>query len=64
MLANANLLAADLQQANVSFDNLWGKAGLTLNEFYDTNCMTHNHTSTQSFSNFYCVCTIIQVVHT
>ena len=35
------------------------KAGLTLNDLYDTTCMTHNR-----FSNFHCVCTIIQVAHT
>ena len=35
------------------------KLGLTLNDLYDTTCMTHNR-----FSNFHCVCTIIQVVHT
>ena len=35
------------------------KAGLTLNDLYDTTCMTHNR-----FSNFHCVYTIIQVVHT
>ena len=34
------------------------KAGLTLNDLYDTICMTHNR-----FSNFHCVYTIIQVVH-
>ena len=34
------------------------KAGLTLNDLYDTTCMTQNR-----FSNFNCVCTIIQVVH-
>ena len=35
------------------------KAGLTLSDLYDTTCMTHNR-----FSNFHCVYTIIQVVHT
>ena len=35
------------------------KAGLTLNDLYDTTCMTHNR-----FSNFHCVYTNIQVVHT
>ena len=35
-----------------------GEGGLTLNDLYDT-CMIHN-----LFSNFHCVCTIIQVVHT
>ena len=34
-------------------------AGLTLNDLYDTTCMTHNR-----LSNFYGVYTIIQVVHT
>ena len=35
------------------------KVSLTLNDLYDTTCMTHNQ-----FSNFHCVYTIIQVVHT
>ena len=35
------------------------KASLTLNDLYDTTCMTHNR-----FSNFHCAYTIIQVVHT
>ena len=35
------------------------KAGLTINDLYDTSCMTHNR-----FSNFHCVYTNIQVVHT
>ena len=35
------------------------KADLILNDLYDTTCMTHNR-----FSNFHCVYTIIQVVHT
>ena len=35
------------------------KAGLTLNDLYDTTCLTHNR-----FSDFHCVYTIIQVVHT
>ena len=35
------------------------KTALTLNDLYDTTCMIHN-----LFSNFHCVCTIIQVVHT
>ena len=35
------------------------KAGFTLNDLYDTTCMTHNR-----FANFHCVYTIIQVVHT
>ena len=34
------------------------KAGLTLNYLYDTTCMTQNR-----FSNFNCVCIIMQVVH-
>ena len=40
---------------NLFFDD----AGLTLNDLYDTTCMTHNR-----LSNFYGVYTIIQVVHT
>ena len=32
---------------------------LTLNDLYDTTCMTHNR-----FSNFYCAYPIMQVVHT
>ena len=35
------------------------KAGLTLHDSYDTTCMTHSW-----FSNFHCVYTLIQVVHT
>ena len=35
------------------------KTGLTLNDLYDTTCMTDNR-----FSNFHCVYTTIQVVHT
>ena len=35
------------------------KAGLTLHDLYDTTCMTHSW-----FSNFHCVYTLIQVVHT
>ena len=34
------------------------KAGLTLNDLYDATCMTHSR-----FSNFHCVDTNIQVVH-
>ena len=34
-------------------------AGLTLNDLYDTACMTDNR-----FSNFHCAYTIIQVVRT
>ena len=34
-------------------------AGFTLNDLYYTTCMTHNR-----LSNFNCVYTIIQVVHT
>ena len=37
----------------------WHKAGLALNDLYDTTCMTHNQ-----FSSFYCVYTIIQAVRT
>ena len=35
------------------------KTGLTLNDLYDTTCMTH-----RQFSHFHCVYTIIHVVHT
>ena len=35
------------------------KAGLTSNNLYDTTCLTLNQ-----FSDFHCVYTIIQVVHT
>ena len=35
------------------------KAGLTLNDLYDTTFMTDNR-----FSDFHCVYTIIQIVHT
>ena len=35
------------------------KAGLTLNDLYDTTCMTYNR-----LSHFYGVYTIMQVVHT
>ena len=35
------------------------KAGLTLNNFYNTTSMTHDR-----FSNFHCVYPIMQVVHT
>ena len=35
------------------------KAGLTLNDLYDTTCRTHNR-----FSNFHCAYTVIQAVHT
>ena len=34
------------------------KAGRTLNDWYDTTCMTHNQ-----LSNFYGIYNIIQVVH-
>ena len=34
-------------------------AGLTLNDLYDTTCITHSR-----FSNFHCVYSVIQVVHT
>ena len=34
------------------------KAGLAVNDLYDTSCMTHNR-----FSNFHCAYTTIQVVH-
>ena len=37
----------------------WHKAGLALNDLYDTTCKTNNR-----FSNFYCVYTIIQAVRT
>ena len=43
-----------LKEMRVSF-----KASLTLNDFYDTTCMTPNR-----FSNFHCVYATIQVVHT
>ena len=43
---------------NVGLYDCLTKAGLTLNDLYDTTCMTHNR-----FSNFHCVYTIIQVVH-
>ena len=35
------------------------KVSLTLKDLYDATCMTHNQ-----FSNFHCIYTIIQVVHT
>ena len=35
------------------------KSSLTLNDLYDTTCITHNQ-----LSNFYSVYTIVQVVHT
>ena len=37
----------------------WIKAGLTLNDLYDTTCITHNR-----FSNFHCAQTFIQVIRT
>ena len=43
----------------VIFISLNKKADLTLNDLYDTTCMTHNR-----FSDFHCVYTILQVVHT
>ena len=39
--------------------NQFTKASLTLNYLLDAICMTHNR-----FSDFHCVCTFIQVVHT
>ena len=62
-LQNAQRLSKHLflQNTSVRQSHLFdmSKAGLTVNDLYDTTCMAHNR-----FSNSHCAYTNIQVVHT
>ena len=55
----AKFLIKELGEIWVNKTGISFKAGLTLNDLYDTTCMTHNW-----FSNFNRIYTIIQVAHT